>query len=65
MHRSILSRTFKKDINNEYGIYDVTREAVDRSTQTEQQPAGNENKYDRMYEDQTDERENDYDKMYN
>ena len=59
MHRWIRSRFFKTDINNDYGVYDVATEAVERSTQTE--PAGNEvqaigkqvseTEYDRMYED--------------
>ena len=61
MNRWIRSRFFKTDINNDYGVYDVATEAVDRSTQTEQDPAGNEDQalgrqvsekeYDRMYED--------------
>ena len=61
MDRWIRSRFFKTDINNDYGIYDVATEAVERSTQTEQEPTGNdvqaigrqvsENEYDRMYED--------------
>ena len=69
MQRWILSRTFKDDINNDYGIYsdnkdDVVMEAVDRNTEYEQQAAGgedqatrrqvSENEYDNMY---------DYDKM--
>ena len=72
MQRWILSRTFKRDINNDYGIYpengdDVVMEAVDRNTEYEQQEAASEdpaigrqvseNEYDKMYEDE-DEREN-------
>ena len=76
MQRWILSRTFKRDINNDYGIYpengdDVVMEAVDRNTEYEQQAADgedqaigrqvSEHEYDKMYEE---ERENEYDKMY-
>ena len=47
LQRWILSRTFKDDINNEYGIYpenmdDVVMEAVDQNTEYEQQAAGGE-----------------------
>ena len=76
MQRWILSRTFKRDINNDYGDYavngdDIVMEAVDRNSEYEQQAAGgedqaigrqvSENEYDKMYED---ERENEYDNMY-
>ena len=76
MQRWILSRTFKDDINTDYGIYPdngdyIVMEAVDQNTEYEQQAVGDEdqaigrqvseNKYDKMYED---ERENEYDKMY-
>ena len=76
MQRWILSRTFKDDINTDYGIYsengdDFVMEAVDRNTEYEQQVVGDEdraigrqvseNEYDKMYED---EHENEYDKMY-
>ena len=68
MQRWILSVTFKRDVNTDYGIYpesgDVVMEAVDRNTEYEQQAAGgedqatrrqvSENEYDNMY---------DYDKM--
>ena len=66
MQRWILSRYFKDDINNDYGIYpdgdDVVMEAVDRNSEYELHAAGgedqaigrqvshNENEYDRMYE---------------
>ena len=59
--RWILSRTFKDDINNDYGIYpesgDVVMEAVDRNDEYEQQAAGG--------EDQANEKKiYDYDDMY-
>ena len=63
MQRWILSRTFKDDINTDYGIYSengdgVVMEAVDRNTEYEQQEdqaigrqvSQNENEYDCMYE---------------
>ena len=51
LQRWILSRTFKDDINNDYGIYSengdyVVMEAVDRNTYYEEEPAGNENRED-------------------
>ena len=57
------SRTFKDDINNDYGIYsengdDFVMEAVDRNTEYEQQAAATEERQD--YENWEDE----YDKMY-
>ena len=62
--RWILSRTFKDDINTDYGIYsetgDVVMEAVDRNTEYEQQAAGGEDQAI-DYENWEDE----YDKMYN
>ena len=69
MSRWILSRTFKNDINTDYGIYpengeDIVMEAVDRNMEYEQQEAGGEDQavarqvYD--YENWEDE----YDKMY-
>ena len=76
MQRWILSRTFKRDINTDYGNYqengdDIVMEAVDRNTEYEQQAADgedqaigrqvSEHEYDKMYEE---ERENEYDKMY-
>ena len=46
--RWILSVTFKRDINNDYGIYpengDVVMEAVDRNDEYEQQAAGGEDR---------------------
>ena len=78
MFRSTHSHSVKKDINNDYGIYpengEVVMEAVDRNTEYEEQVAGGEDQmydyenwedeYDKMYEEQANERENDYDKMY-
>ena len=62
-----MSRTFKDDINNEYGIYpengdDIVMEAVDRNTEYEQQAAGGE---DQAIGRQVSETENEYDRMYN
>ena len=66
LQRWILSRTFKDDINNEYGIYpengdDIVMEAVDRNTEYEQQAAGGE---DQAIGRQVSETENEYDRMY-
>ena len=51
--RWILSRTFKDDINTDYGIYSesgyAVMEAVDLNTEYEQQAAGGEDEYDKMY----------------
>ena len=49
MQRWILSRTFKDDINTDYGIYpengdNVVMEAVDRNMEYEQQAAGGEDR---------------------
>ena len=54
MQRWILSRTFKDDINKDYGIYsenrdDIVMEAIDQNTEYEQQAAGGEDEYDKMY----------------
>ena len=61
--RWILSRTFKDDINTDYGIYTengdyIVMEAVDRNAEYEQQAAATEERQD--YENWEDE----YDKMY-
>ena len=68
MQRWILSRTFKRDINNDYGIYpengdNVVMEAVDRNTEYEHQVAGDE---DQAIGRQVSgpENENVYDRMY-
>ena len=77
--RWILSRTFKDDVNNDYGIYpengdNVVMEAVDQNTEYEQPAAGDEdqaigrqvseNEYDKMYTDEHEYHQNEYDKMY-
>ena len=61
-----LSRTFKRDINRDYGIYPengdyVVMEAVDRNTEYEQQVAGGE---DQAIGRQVSGPENEYDRMY-
>ena len=66
MQRWILSRTFKDDINTDYGIYSVNgdsvvMEAVDRNTEYEQQAAGGE---DPAIGRQFSQNENEYDRMY-
>ena len=66
MQRWILSRTFKRDINRDYGIYPengdyVVMEAVDRNTEYEQQAAGDE---DQAIGRQVSGPENEYDRMY-
>ena len=69
MQRYILSRTFKRDTNNDYGIYpengdDVVNEAVDRNTNYEQSPAsggGEDQAIGRQVPEVT---ENEYDGMY-
>ena len=66
MQRWILSRTFKRDINNDYGIYpengdDVVMEAVDRNNEYEEQAARGEEACGMSdYENWEDE----YDNMY-
>ena len=71
MSRWILSVTFKRDLNNDYGIYpesgDVVMEAVDRNTEYEQQAAGGEdqaNERQQVYEYENWEDVYDYDNMY-
>ena len=67
--RWILSGTFKRDINTDYGIYlengdNIVMEAVDRNIEYEQQAAGGE---DQAIERQVSDYENwedEYDKMY-
>ena len=66
MLRWILSRTFKDDINNDYGIYSengdyVVMEAVDRNTEYEQQATGGEFQ---AIGRQVSDYENEYDSMY-
>ena len=66
MQRWILSRTFKRDINNDYGIHsengdDIVMEAVDRNAEYEQQVAGGK---DQGIGRQLSEPENEYDRMY-
>ena len=66
MLRWILSRTFKRDIDNDYGIYpengdDAVMEAVDRNAEYEQQAACKE---DQASGRQVSEPENEYDRMY-
>ena len=68
MQRWILSVTFKRDVNNDYGIYpesgDVVMEAVDRNDEYEQQAAGGENQANgsQVYENWQD--VYNYDNMY-
>ena len=71
MLRWILSRTFKRDINNDYGIYpengdDVVMEAVDRNTEYEQQAAGGEDQANgiQVYQYENWEDVYEYDNMY-
>ena len=66
MQRWILSRTFKRDINNDYGIYpengdDVVMEAVDRNNEYEEQVAGGQ---DQGIGRQLSDNENEHDRMY-
>ena len=68
VQRWILSRTFKDDINTDYGIYpengdNVVMEAVDRNTEYEQQAVGNEDQAIGRPVSQN-ENENEYDRMY-
>ena len=71
MKRWILSVTFKRDLNNDYGIYpesgDVVMEAVDRNDEYEQQAAGGQdqaNGSQQVYEYENWEDVYDYDNMY-
>ena len=68
--RWILSITFKRDINNDYGIYpengDVVMEAVDRNDKYEQQAAGGEDQANgsQVYHYENWEDVYEYDNMY-
>ena len=68
--RWILSVTFKRDINNDYGIYpengDVVMEAVDRNDEYEQQAAGGEDQANgsQVYQYENWEDVYEYDNMY-
>ena len=71
MQRWILSVTFKRDVNTDYGIYpesgDVVMEAVDRNDEYEQQAAGGQdqaNGRQQVYEYENWEQVYDYDNMY-
>ena len=68
MSRWILSRTFKDDINTDYGIYpesgDIVMEVVDRNTEYEQQAAGGEDQAIGRQVDDYENWEDEYDKMY-
>ena len=60
MQRWILSRTFKDDMNTEYGVYSdngdyTVTEVIDQNGEYEQQAAASE---------ETNEDEDDYDKMH-
>ena len=66
MQRWILSRTFKDDINRDYGIYsenedDIVMEAVDRNLEYEQQAVGGE---DQAIGRKVSDYESKYDTMY-
>ena len=66
MQRWILSRTFKDDINTDYGIYpenedDIVMEAVDRNLEYEQQAVGGE---DQAIGRKVSDYESKYDTMY-
>ena len=77
MQRWIRGRTVKDDINPNYGIYpeigdNFVMEAVSKTEENKQHVAGGEetsgkqvSDYDKMYEDQAENRENNYDDMYN
>ena len=67
--RWILSRTFKRDINTDYGIYpenpdDIVMEAVDRNFEYEQQAAGDEDQAIGRQVSDYENWEDEYDKMY-
>ena len=69
VHRQILSRTFKADINNDYGIdaESVEMETVDRNRISDNEMAYD-SMYDRMEETagrkNSERSENNYDRMY-
>ena len=63
-----MSRTFKRDINNDYGIYPengdyVVMEAVDRNVAYEQQAAGGEDQAIAREQSDYENWEDEYDKM--
>ena len=69
MSRWILSRTFKDDINTDYGIYSengdyIVMEAVDQNNEYEQQATGGEEANERQISDYEN-WEDEYDKKYN
>ena len=70
MQRWILSVTFKRDINNDYGIDpesgDVVMEAVDRNDEYEQQAAGGQDQANgnQVYQYENWEDVYEYDNMY-
>ena len=70
MSRWILSVTFKRDINTDYGIYqesgDIVMEAVDRNDKYEQQAAGGEDQANgsQVYHYENWEDVYEYDNMY-
>ena len=70
MQRWILSVTFKRDVNNDYGIYpetwDIVMEAVDRNDGYEQQVADGEDQAtgSRVYQHENWEDVYNYDNMY-
>ena len=69
MSRWILSRTFKNDINTDYGIYtengeDIVMEAVDQNFEYEQQAAGGEDQAVGRQVSDYENWEDEYDKMY-
>ena len=69
VHRQILSRTFKADINNDYGI---DAESVEMETADRNRISDNEMAYDSMYDrmeetagrKNSERSENNYDTMY-
>ena len=69
MLRWILSRTFKRDINNDYGMYpesgDIVMEGVHRNDEYEQHAAGGEDQANGGQVYDYENWENEYDKMYN
>ena len=69
MSRWILSHSFKRDINTDYGIYpengnDIVMEAVDQNFEYEQQAVGGEDQAIGTQVSDYENREDEYDKMY-
>ena len=69
MSRWILSHSFKRDINTDYGIYpengnDIVMEAVDQNFEYEQQAAGGEDQAVGRQVSDYENWEDEYDKMY-